>query len=121
MGTPFAFTALTVVLDGAIVYARDDRAPALRRSDVLAETKRLDVFRGPAAAGPHTVQVAARYEGRCYGVYTYCTPYKFDIKSSTERFVADGEALVLDIVAYEKGGVTTPLEERPAIRFDPPN
>ena len=25
--------------------------------------------------------------------------------------------MVLEVIAWEKGGVTTPLEERPAIRF----
>ena len=39
------------------------------------------------------------------------------VRRVTEVVPVEGKTIRLRAVAYEKGGVTTPLEERPAIRY----
>ena len=50
------------------------------------------------------------------GIFSYLRDYKFKVKSSYNLWPRKG--LVLHVHAYEKGGPTTPLEERPAVRFE---
>jgi hypothetical protein len=50
-------------------------------------------------------------------VFSYLRGYRFEVRSSHSFTAVDGKTVNLDAVAYEKGGVTTPLEERPAIRY----
>jgi hypothetical protein len=51
-------------------------------------------------------------------VFSYLKGYHFEARSSHSFTAVEGKTLTLQIVAYEKGGVTTPLEERPAVRFN---
>ena len=56
-------------------------------------------------------------QGNGYGVFSYLRGYKFEVRSSHSFTAVEGKTINLQAVAYEKGGVTTPLEERPAIRY----
>ena len=40
------------------------------------------------------------------------------MKTSQSFTAVEGKTLTLLAIGYEKGGVTTPLEERPAVRFE---
>jgi hypothetical protein len=50
-------------------------------------------------------------------VFSYLRGYHFDVKASHSFTITEGKGIQLDAVAWEKGGVTTPLEQRPALRF----
>jgi hypothetical protein len=50
-------------------------------------------------------------------VFSYLRGYKFEVKSSHAFTVTEGKAIELEVIAWEKGGVTTPLEQRPAVRY----
>jgi hypothetical protein len=57
------------------------------------------------------------FQGNGYGVFTYLRGYKFEVKSSHSFTAVEGKTLTLAATALEKGGVTTPLEQRPGIEW----
>ena len=50
-------------------------------------------------------------------MFSYLRGYRFEVKSSHSFTVTEGKTIQLEAVAWEKGGVTTPLEQRPTIRY----
>jgi hypothetical protein len=64
------------------------------------------------------VQVALNFQGNGYGVFTYLRGYKFEVKSSHSFTAVEGKTMTLLATSLEKGGVTTPLEQRPAIEWN---
>ncbi|HKQ71669.1 MAG TPA: hypothetical protein VJT73_20135 [Polyangiaceae bacterium] len=112
MSSAFRLVRALFVLDGAVQYNKTDDTGA------LAEQKEIPIFNGSIPPGDHTVQILLQFQGNGYGVFSYLKGYHFDVKSSHSFTAVEGKTLSLQIIAYEKGGVTTPLEERPAIRFN---
>ena len=50
-------------------------------------------------------------------MFSYLKGYKFKVPSSHSFTITEGKTLKLDVIAWEKGDVTTDLTDRPAIRF----
>ncbi|PIE05298.1 MAG: hypothetical protein CSA75_05495 [Sorangium cellulosum] len=50
-------------------------------------------------------------------MFSYLRGYKFEVRSSHSFTVTEGKSIKLRAIAHEKGGVTTPLEQRPAVRY----
>ncbi len=111
MGSSFRLIKLVYALDGTQVFARADDTGALHKS------KQFEVLTGPIAPGSHTLSVLAIYRGHGYGVFKYLTKYKFTVRSSHTFTATEGKATRIEAVAFEKGTLTTPLEDRPAIDF----
>lgn len=111
MSSAFRLVRALVVLDGAIQYNRQDD------TGTLADQKEIPVFTGSVATGDHTVQVLLTFQGNGYGVFTYLRGYKFEVKNSHSFTVVEGKTLSISATALEKGGVTTPLDQRPAIEW----
>jgi hypothetical protein len=107
----FRVTRLLIVLDGAVQYNKTDQSGA------LAEQAEIPIFSGSVPPGDHTLQVLVNLQGNGYGVFSYLRGYRFEVKSSHSFTAVEGKTLSIQVVGYEKGGVTTPLEERPAIRY----
>jgi len=107
----FKLTRLLVVLDGSVQYNKNDRTGALGDQDAIP------IFSGSIPPGDHTVQVLTNLQGHGYGVFSYLRGYRFEVRSSHSFTAVEGKTTRLRILAYEKGGVTTPLEERPAVRY----
>jgi hypothetical protein len=107
----FQVTKALVVLDGAVQYNKSDR------SGVLGEQKTIPIFNGSIPPGDHLVQVLVNLRGNGYGVFSYLRGYKFEVRSSHSFTAVEGKSTRLRVIAYEKGGATTPLEERPAVRY----
>jgi hypothetical protein len=107
----FRLTRALIVLDGAVQYNKSDR------SGVLDEQQVIPIFNGSIPPGDHTVQVLVNLRGHGYGVFSYLRGYRFEVRSSHSFTAVEGKTTKLRVLAYEKGGVTTPLEERPAIRY----
>ena len=57
------------------------------------------------------------YRGHGYGIFSYLKGYRFKVRSSHTYTAAEGKLIHLRVVAYEKGGPTTPLEDRPDVRY----
>ncbi len=111
LSSQFKLTRLLVVLDGAVQYNKKDR------SGVLADQKMIPIFSGSIPPGDHTLQVLVNLRGHGYGVFSYLRGYRFEVRSSHSFTAVEGKTTRLRILSYEKGGVTTPLEERPAVRY----
>jgi hypothetical protein len=111
LSSAFRITRVLVVLDGAVQYNKTDQSGA------LSEQPEIPIFNGSIPPGDHTVQVLVNLQGNGYGVFSYLRGYKFEVRSSHSVTAVEGKTLQLQVLSYEKGGVTTPLEERPAIRY----
>ncbi|HEY6877578.1 MAG TPA: hypothetical protein VI299_06140 [Polyangiales bacterium] len=101
------------------VYALDG-APILNRADEeggLSDKTEFDVYNGSIVPGEHTLTVNLEYRGHGYGIFSYLKGYRFKVRSSYSFSAPEGKAVNVRVVAYEKGGPTAPLEERPAIQY----
>jgi hypothetical protein len=111
MGSSFRLIQLVYAVDGTTVFSRTDDSGALH------ETKSFDILSGPITPGQHTISVLALYRGNGYGVFRYLTKYKFTVRSSHTFTASEGKGLTIKVLGYERGGATTPLEQRPALDF----
>jgi hypothetical protein len=111
MSSAFRLTKALVVVDGAVQYNRQDDGGA------LADQKEIPIFNGSIQPGDHTVQVVLNFQGNGFGVFTYLRGYKFEVKSAHSITAVEGKTIQLIATALEKGGVTTPLEQRPTIEW----
>ncbi len=107
----FRITRALFVLDGAVQYNKTDQSGA------LSEQEEIPIFNGSIPPGDHTMQVLINLQGNGYGVFSYLRGYKFEVRSTHSFSAVEGKTITLEAVAYEKGSVTTPLEERPAVRY----
>jgi len=111
MGGSFKLNKATFLLDGGPIYNKTDDDGS------LADREAIDLFDGPLMPGDHTLSVVLHYRGHGYGIFSYLKGYSFKVRSSRTFTVGEGKAVKLEVVGFEKGGVTTPLEERPAVRY----
>ena len=111
MSGAFRLTRAVFVLDGAVQYNKADE------SGLLSEQPTLPIYTGSIPPGDHTLQVLLQLQGNGYGVFSYLRGYRFEVRSSHSFTAVEGKTTQLQAIAYEKGGVTTPLEERPAVRY----
>jgi len=109
----FRLTGAVFVLDGVVQYNKQDDS----ESGLLASQKEIPIFSGAIPPGDHTLQVMLKLQGYGYGVFSYLRGYKFDVKSSHAFTITEGKTVALEAIVWEKGDVTTPLEQRPSIRF----
>jgi hypothetical protein len=111
MSGAFLLTRVLFVVDGQIQYNRQDESGA------LADQKSIPVFSGSIPPGDHTIQVALTFKGNGFGVFSYLNGYHWDVKSSHSFTALEGKTLTVTATAFEKGGVTTPLDQRPAMEW----
>lgn len=112
MGSSFRLIQLNYTLDGSQIFSRADSG-----NDELYRTKSFDILTGPITRGSHTLSVLAVYRGYGYGVFQYLTKYTFTVRSSHTFMASENKSTRIEAVGFEKGGLTTPLEKRPAIEF----
>ncbi|MBN2716770.1 MAG: hypothetical protein JXX14_13035 [Deltaproteobacteria bacterium] len=111
MGGSFRLHKASILLDGGPIFQETDE------SGSLSKRQHIDLFDGPVAPGDHTLEVVLQYKGHGYGIFSYLKGYTFKIKSNFTFTVEEGKAVKLQIIGFEKGDPTTPLEERPAVRY----
>jgi hypothetical protein len=111
MGSSYELVQLVYNLDGTQIFARNADTGALE------DAEEIEVLAGPLSPGNHTVSVLAVYEGRGYGVFKYMNKYKFTVRSSHTFSANEGKATRIEAIAFERGNVTTPVQQRPAIDF----
>lgn len=111
MSNAFRVADVLVVLDGAVQYSeRGEEAPHARQNVT-------PIFDGTIPPGDHTIQVVLKLRGHGYGIFSYLRGYEFPLTTSHSFTIRQGQAVRIEVVAWEKGGPTTPFEERPAVRF----
>ncbi|MDB4927525.1 MAG: Dihydrolipoamide acetyltransferase [Myxococcaceae bacterium] len=111
MGSTFRLARATYSLDGTSIGTRTDE------NGSLAEQHTFPVFDGRITSGEHTLTVSLEYQGNGFGIFSYIRGYTFRARSVQAFSVPEGRALRLTVVGYERGGATTAVEERPAIRY----
>jgi hypothetical protein len=112
MGSSFKLVRAVFALDGAPVFSRADED-----GEGLNDSDEIELFNGSIVPGEHTLSVNLEYRGHGYGIFSYLKGYHFMVRSSHAFTAAEGKMIQLRVVAYEKGGPTTPLEERPDVRY----
>jgi len=83
--------------------------------------ERIAAFDLPLTPGVHRFDLEVT--SRVWVVWcAYCRamrPYRFRVRTSIEcRVARDPDVAGLTLIAYEQGGVTTPVEERPRLRLE---
>lgn len=113
MGPNFLLTSANYFLDGQPLMQETDETGAK-----LTDKKELPVFDGNIVEGSHTLSVQLVYKGNGTGVFRYLAAYSWTLKDSVTFTAEPGKVVTIDAVGFEKGNFTTPVEERPAIRFE---
>jgi len=113
MGDSFVLESVAYALDGAPIYTRTDET-----SEELSKHKELEIFSGRIVPGQHQVAVRLVYRGHGYGVFSYLEGYRFKVQSSYTFNAEPGKVTTVRVVGFEKGGLTTDLQDRPAVRYD---
>ena len=111
MGGAFRMVKAIYALDGVQILSKADD------SGRLSEMKEFDIYNGAIQPGSHTLTVQLVYQGNGFGVFSYLKGYKFNVRSSHTFAADEGKATVVTVVGFEKGGVTTNMEDKPAIDF----
>jgi hypothetical protein len=111
MGGSFRLVKAVYALDGVQIFSKADD------SGGLSEMKEFDVYNGAIQPGSHTLTVHLVYQGHGYGVFSYLKGFKFNVRGSHTFVAGEGKATVVTVVGHEKGGVTTTMEDKPAIDF----
>ena len=108
MSASFLLLRVTMWIDGQQVATQ------------VAEGGAIDVALGTVAVrgGVHELAVQADYQGNGYGVFSYLKGYRFKAFARYPIELPDPRPRRLRCFGYEKGGATTPLEERPQIRCE---
>ena len=52
-----------------------------------------------------------------FGVFSYMNNMKFNVRSSNTFVASEGRATQVTVVGYEKGGMATNMEDKPAVEF----
>ena len=112
MGSSFYLESAAYALDGAPIYTKVDVDGDLEKRD------EFEIFNGRVSPGEHQVSVQLVYRGHGYGLFSYLEGYKFRVQSSNAFTTEPGKVTTMKVVAYEKGGITAELKDRPAVRYD---
>jgi hypothetical protein len=111
MSQSYKLVRVVYALDGAPIFTKADEEGS------LGEQKEFAIYNGSIVPGEHTITVSLEYRGHGYGVFAYLKGYRFKVRSTYTFAVPEGRISTVHVVGYEKGGPTTPLEERPAVRY----
>jgi hypothetical protein len=112
MGDSFLLESVAYALDGAPIFARSDE------NGDLSKQKELEIFKGRIVPGQHQVAVQLVYRGHGFGVFSYLEGYRFKVQSSYTFNAEPGKVTTVRVVGFEQGGLTTDLQDRPAVRYD---
>ncbi len=112
MGGSFVLESVAYALDGAPVFTKVDVDGDLDKKE------ELEIFNGRIVPGQHQIAVKLNFRGHGFGVFSYLEGYKFKVQSSYTFDAEPGKITNIKIVAFEKGGITTDLKDRPAVRYD---
>jgi len=111
MGSSFRLIKAVYALDGVQIYSKADDTGR------LAEMTEFDIYNGAIQPGSHTLTVLLLYQGNGFGVFSYLKGYKFTAKSSHTFVAGEAKTTGITVVGYEKGNVTTKMEDRPQVDF----
>jgi hypothetical protein len=112
MGSSFVLESVAYALDGAPIFTKVNEDGDLDKHD------EFEIFNGRIVPGQHQIAVRLVYRGNGYGVFSYLEGYKFKVQSSYTFNAEATKVTTVHVVGFEKGGLTTDLKDRPAVRYD---
>jgi len=112
MGSSFKLVKAVFTLDGAPIFNKVDE------EGNLGDQEERVIFDGSIVPGEHNLSVNLEYRGHGYGIFSYLKGYRFKVRSSHAFTSAEGKTITVRTVGYERGDPTTPLEDRPSIRYN---
>lgn len=111
MGSSYRLIKAVYALDAVQIFAKSDDTGR------LAEMPEFDIYNGAIQPGSHTLSVLLVYQGNGFGVFSYLKGYKMTVHSSHTFVAGEAKATAINVVGYEKGNITTNLQDRPAVDF----
>jgi serpin B len=121
MSNAFVLTKARFVVDGRQQYVL--QVPG--DSGAIADGESIPAPVDRLPFGDHKVEIDLTLRANDYRVLPYLRAYRFEVRSTHTFAVGRGRTLTMAAIASERGNVTTPLEERPAVAWheviDPPN
>lgn len=112
LSSAFTMVSISYALDGTPIKTRVDNGGDLDK------TEEFEVFNGPIVPGNHQIAVRMVLKGGTRGVFTYAKDYTFTTSGSFTFNAEAGKHTQVTIVAFEKGGFTAQLQDKPAFGFD---
>ena len=112
MGSSFVLESVAYALDGAPIFTKVDV------NGDLDKREEFEIFNGRIVPGQHQIAVRLVYRGHGYGVFSYLEGYKFKVSSSYTFNAEAAKVTTVKVVGFEKGGITSDLKDRPAVRYD---
>lgn len=112
MGSSFVIESIAYALDGAPIFTKVDT------NGDLQKRQEFEIFSGRIVPGQHQIAARVVYRGHGFGVFSYLEGYKFKVQSSYTFNAEAAKVTTVKIVGFEKGGITTDLKDRPAIRYE---
>jgi len=112
LGDVFVLEEIELSVDGKIAVACGEKGGALDARSPFT------LWRGSAGPGEHELALRLVYRGKGYGIFSYLSGYKFEVKSSHTVDLPPAGLVAVYATAYERGDLTTPIEERPQVRFE---
>jgi hypothetical protein len=111
MGATFRLNKVVYALDGVQIFSKADDTGR------MSEMQEFDIYNGAIQPGSHTLTVNLVYQGHGFGVFSYMNNMKFNVRSSHTFVATEGRATQVTVVGYEKGGMTTNMDEKPGVDF----
>ena len=112
LGSAFDLRQAMYSLDGTRVFSEVDE------DDSLADRTTFEVYNGAVTPGNHNLSIFLKYQGSGYGLFSYFEGYEWDTRSSCEFRAQEGKLTQVKVITYEKGGASTPVEDRFDIRCE---
>jgi hypothetical protein len=112
MGSQFILESVAYALDGAPIFTKVDAGGDLDKRE------EFEIFNGRIVPGNHQIAVRMVYRGHGYGIFSYLEGYKFKLQSNQTFNAEGGKVTTVKVVGYEKGGITSDIKDKPAIRYD---
>jgi hypothetical protein len=111
MGSSFRLVKAGFALDGVQIYSKSDD------SGHLADMTDFDIYNGAIQPGSHTLTAVLQFQGNGFGVFSYLKGYHFNAHGSHTFVAGESKTTNITVRGYEKGSVTTQLQDKPDIQF----
>jgi hypothetical protein len=111
MSSSYNLVAALYVLDGTPIFNRADEEGG------LSKMSEFDVFNGRIVPGEHSLEVTLKYRGNGIGPFSYLKDYRVTVRGRKEFSAPADTAVDMRVNAFEKGGPTASMVERPKVGF----
>lgn len=111
MGGSFYLKEVQFALDGTPLYTKTDYNGSLNNQ------RKLSLYKGSIQPKQHTLSIVLIYKGNGFGVFSYLSKLKFKLQSSYTFKAEEKKQLEIRVVAFEKNWLTTPLKQRPSVKY----